>query len=1172
VDFFLVIYTTPDGNDDTASWYGYRLNAEPYFSKNLNAPADTWNIWTTDETTNQLTFFDTAKTGTYGFYGQPTLQDLQNGPINWSNYNSSYTNQSIDYGNEMVKYISIQTGSGWSSNFTGYLDAITISLKNGTTVTIDLEAYYDEAWVDDNANSDWYLTPGHFAKIQDAIDAVAPGGTVYVYPGDYHEKATNRYVLGTNGPHQFGLFIGQEKTGLQIIGVDTNGQPITDYEDVAATVTTYATNSFGYSGIFVEADDVTIQGLEITDNFVDGQISNNKTIEIIGDNFTLRYCHISVGAGEEDGGSVYFGDWRFNTGTNTSHIQRYTLEGNWFDHGTSVDLANGAGYSGPVSGREIRNNKFTNDGDEYWPFISFNGSGTGVPWFVHSVGGAVIRGNTFINNYNQIGNGVAHIRARGTYDNSQFDWASYWNDNTYNKAVIFGANPPSDLGTYSYTSGSYTFDNVRRIGVTIQNEVEKAVSGQTVLIKSGTYEEQVVVSGKTLTLQGEGDDPADVVIKSPTTLSAKFTTSVDNKPVVLVQNNANVTIKNLTVDGAKRGGIHTNYRFMGIAFYNAGGMVENVTVTGVRDDQNGQISGMQHGLGIYAYNQDGTARTLSVRNTTVTDFQKNGITVVGSGLTATIEGNTITGAGSTSIIAQNGIQVSSGAAATVRNNTVSKIAYSGQDWVASGILVYGAGTTTVESNTLTASQANIYVVESSATVSANRISTPACVGDACYGIVASDPLGARPSPLEEAVASTTPAQPNRSNNFTLLGSTNPLDTVTITANEISGVTYASGESVGLGVYEGYADRDVAVSASQNVISGWSYGVYVGRCDPEVVTCYSGRLRTFALNQNAITGNTVGMGTNLTISLNAERNWWGSAHGPQVATNSGGDGQPIEGSTIDYVPWLCDGTDAQPSQIGFQPVDNAETCTNTPTRLRFFVQPPSTAFTNEPFDPQPQVRVEDAQGNLAINYDNAILIALANNPAGGVLGGTLSADPVNGVATFTNLFLNKPGPNYRLLATSGSLTAAYSNYFTVVDPSADLSLSLSAPGSVNAGATFDYTLTVSNAGPKAANTLTLTLNLPAGVTYQSASGSGWTCNHSAGTVTCTATSLASGANTTVTVNVTAPAQAGTLTATASVSAASPTDPVPANNSASAGTTVVVLPPTGGSQIFLPLIMR
>ncbi|MCX8023879.1 MAG: DUF11 domain-containing protein, partial [Thermanaerothrix sp.] len=430
-------------------------------------------------------------------------------------------------------------------------------------------------------------------------------------------------------------------------------------------------------------------------------------------------------------------------------------------------------------------------------------------------------------------------------------------------------------------------------------------------------------------------------------------------------------------------------------------------------------------------------------------------------------------------------------------------------------------------------------------------------------------LNARPSPLEEAVSPAALAQPNSNGGFTLLGTTNPLDTVTITANEISGKPY-SGESIGLGVYEGYADRDVAVNASQNVISGWSYGVHIGRCDEE--ECYSGRLRSLTLNENAITSNTVGTSTEVTTALNAERNWWGSARGPQVTTNPGGDGQTIEGSNIDYVPWLCDGTDAQPSQIGFQPVSNAAKCTNAPTRLRFIVQPPATAFTNEPFNPPPAVRAEDAQGNLAINYDNAVLIALDKNPAGGTLGGTLSADPVNGVATFTDLFLNKPGANYSLIATSGSLAAARSNDFTVVNPTADLSLSLSAPSTVNAGDAFTYTLTVSNAGPKPAQSLTLTLNLPTGVAYQSATGSGWTCSHSNGVVTCTTASLANGANTTVTVNVTAPAQAGPITATASVSAASPTDPTPANNSASAETTVAALPPTGGVQIYLPLIMR
>jgi len=187
VDFYLAIYTTPDNNDNTTDWYGYRLNAEPYFSQDLNAPVNEWNTWTTDDGTNQLTFFDTAKTGGYGSYNQPTLQDLQAGTINWHDYNSAYTDEEIDYGAETVKYITFQTGTGWMDTFDGYIDAITIELTTGDSLTIDLEQFYNEVWVDDDAGVEWYALPGNFEKIQDGIDNVAPSGTVNVEAGAYTE-------------------------------------------------------------------------------------------------------------------------------------------------------------------------------------------------------------------------------------------------------------------------------------------------------------------------------------------------------------------------------------------------------------------------------------------------------------------------------------------------------------------------------------------------------------------------------------------------------------------------------------------------------------------------------------------------------------------------------------------------------------------------------------------------------------------------------------------------------------------------------------------------------------------------------------------------------------------------------------------------------------------------
>ncbi len=196
LDFYLVIYTRPDGVDDHG-WYGYKLIAEPYYSNNLDAPADTWVEWTTDPGTNQLTFYDPDTTGDYGAYGQPTLQDLQAGPINWHDYQESWPETNIDYGSEEVMYISFQTGSGWADVFQGYIDAITITLKNGTSLEIDLEGPAPEVWV----NTSWTgLDPGTIvddgkiigynatSTITEAIKLVQENGTIYVEPGSYIEQ------------------------------------------------------------------------------------------------------------------------------------------------------------------------------------------------------------------------------------------------------------------------------------------------------------------------------------------------------------------------------------------------------------------------------------------------------------------------------------------------------------------------------------------------------------------------------------------------------------------------------------------------------------------------------------------------------------------------------------------------------------------------------------------------------------------------------------------------------------------------------------------------------------------------------------------------------------------------------------------------------------------------
>ncbi|HEX4824477.1 MAG TPA: hypothetical protein VFV19_09195 [Candidatus Polarisedimenticolaceae bacterium] len=126
--------------------------------------------------------------------------------------------------------------------------------------------------------------------------------------------------------------------------------------------------------------------------------------------------------------------------------------------------------------------------------------------------------------------------------------------------------------------------------------------------------------------------------------------------------------------------------------------------------------------------------------------------------------------------------------------------------------------------------------------------------------------------------------------------------------------------------------------------------------------------------------------------------------------------------------------------------------------------------------------------------------------------------------------------------------------TAVTPVADLSITnTDAPDPVGVGAALTYTITVTNHGPSNATAVAVTDAIPAGTTFQSAAGSGWTCAFAAPTVTCTRPTLAVAAAPAITLTVTAPSSGGAISDTASVSAGE-TDPVPANNSATAGTNV------------------
>jgi uncharacterized repeat protein (TIGR01451 family) len=136
------------------------------------------------------------------------------------------------------------------------------------------------------------------------------------------------------------------------------------------------------------------------------------------------------------------------------------------------------------------------------------------------------------------------------------------------------------------------------------------------------------------------------------------------------------------------------------------------------------------------------------------------------------------------------------------------------------------------------------------------------------------------------------------------------------------------------------------------------------------------------------------------------------------------------------------------------------------------------------------------------------------------------------------------------------------------PQSDVSVSISsATSTLLTGNTSNYSFTVSNSGPDAAQQLSLTETIPAGATISVTAAPGWTCS-TGSTLSCTANSLAAGASATFNVSI-SPACAladGTPIST-TVSVSSATDDSDQSNNSAAQTWTASNPAPTVSNIVL-----
>jgi parallel beta-helix repeat protein len=208
-------------------------------------------------------------------------------------------------------------------------------------------------------------------------------------------------------------------------------------------------------------------------------------------------------------------------------------------------------------------------------------------------------------------------------------------------------------------------------------------------VAPGTYTEQVVIPAT-------GKDNLDLisVVPNAAKITAPATFGDPSEAIVHVNGAHGIDIRGFTITGSgTAAGPHE-----GVLVDNGGSA--DVTANHITAMRDNPLSSLQAGVGVqFGSGAGGTSGTGSILFNRIDDYQKGGIVVIGSGSSADVTGNIVRGAGTTTVIAQNGIQVSDGAIATVSSNAVTDNRFNG-DFEGIGILVSNTAGVTVRFNTV----------------------------------------------------------------------------------------------------------------------------------------------------------------------------------------------------------------------------------------------------------------------------------------------------------------------------------------------------------------------------------------------------------------------------------------------------------------------------------------
>lgn len=263
---------------------------------------------------------------------------------------------------------------------------------------------------------------------------------------------------------------------------------------------------------------------------------------------------------------------------------------------------------------------------------------------------------------------------------------------------------------------------------TVQSAVDASGNGgQIYLCSAVPYTESVLIQ-KDVSVGGDPgatiQAPADAAV--PGTYFSSQGLETPNSVVTII--GAHVQLNGLTIEGPFVNSGCGGDDFGVLAIGGAQLQMKNDTVLNVEAADQAGLGGCQYGVGIQvgreywptttgAFVVEDFVGQAQIQSTSVSGYQKNGITIDGPGSQGHVQSSTVDGGGLNAIIARNGIQVSRGATAQIEGNSVSGNEYTGPGSFASatGVLVYGgcgdplSTNVQVHNNTLTNNDTGVSV-------------------------------------------------------------------------------------------------------------------------------------------------------------------------------------------------------------------------------------------------------------------------------------------------------------------------------------------------------------------------------------------------------------------------------------------------------------------------------